>query len=488
MSEQPFQDDIKTMIGTMNRVTDMTQRDRIIEQEIALESKKLEMKGKLRSLYESQNIEVSDGVLEEAIQKELDARFDPPPPMSGAQAMFASLWIHRTILLVLSTTFLVCALALFVSVHHSIKTRREAELRRQSEVVQSLVREAQTQLNAADQLLKQQTLFKLRTEVLAEQIRTWNANIQPISQKKLLEVRNGGQAVDGTLDEVLNTRKSLENTVARASFQDTPNIADSTKKLSVLLSGVEQKLKTLFLQLTGIANIDIVQRRLEGVLANSPKVAPNVIAAKRAAGYSALNEGNLEQTERIIESLQAANVQTMRDAELVQELNVVIEKLKNTRTSDQAATSALAATLAGCQQALETPGEAKNAISKAELVLHKINEEYEVNIVSRDKTAFKRTYSFNSSGKGKSISYVVVEATDKGGKPVKIPITSAESGRTETVSTWAEEVPDEVWNKISADKRADGIVDDRLFANKKSGNLDLKYEKIQGSTRRITHW
>ena len=78
------------------------------------------------------------------------------------------------------------------------------------------------------------------------------------------------------------------------------------------------------------------------------------------------------------------------------------------------------------------------------------------------------------------------------GRVLPRAIHNVETGQAETVSTWGEYVPDEVWERIKADKKSDGILDETLFAVKKRGELTPQIvmngvAKV-GVRRQITRW
>jgi len=83
--------------------------------------------------------------------------------------------------------------------------------------------------------------------------------------------------------------------------------------------------------------------------------------------------------------------------------------------------------------------------------------------------------------------YIIVEAIGPDGNPVKVPIRSEETGKTETVSTWGLRVDEQVFNRIARDKQDDGIVQDRQFGVKKSGYLEPEY-RIPTTGAAITSW
>jgi len=71
-----------------------------------------------------------------------------------------------------------------------------------------------------------------------------------------------------------------------------------------------------------------------------------------------------------------------------------------------------------------------------------------------------------------SIFYVIVEARDASGNIVPRAIRNAETGRVETVRTWAEEVPEPVYRRLQVDKQSDGLLGETLFATKPRGTLE----------------
>lgn len=90
--------------------------------------------------------------------------------------------------------------------------------------------------------------------------------------------------------------------------------------------------------------------------------------------------------------------------------------------------------------------------------------------------------------------YLIVEAEGPDGKPVRLPVRSAEFDRVRIVSRWGEWVPEAVYDRILADKRADGIVDERLVAEKERGRLELQVRLLGADgtpvelRRQITEW
>ena len=72
--------------------------------------------------------------------------------------------------------------------------------------------------------------------------------------------------------------------------------------------------------------------------------------------------------------------------------------------------------------------------------------------------------------------YVFVEARDPKGHAVSVPIHSRETDRTESVSKWGEQVPEPVFDRLVADKKADGVLDEREFGVKRRGKRQFEVE------------
>lgn len=128
-------------------------------------------------------------------------------------------------------------------------------------------------------------------------------------------------------------------------------------------------------------------------------------------------------------------------------------------------------------------------------LLNQLNEVYEVRIVSgaNDKSGIDR-YFTDADGKRVSGYYVIVEARDASGQALTRTIRSAETDQVERVTRWAERVPQEVYDRIRADKKADGVLDETLFAVKQRGDRNEEIKLVGSDTQplarlgQITKW
>jgi hypothetical protein len=83
--------------------------------------------------------------------------------------------------------------------------------------------------------------------------------------------------------------------------------------------------------------------------------------------------------------------------------------------------------------------------------------------------------------------YLIVEALDDQGRRVTLPIRNEETGAVERVSTFGLRVDEATWDRVGADLEDDGIIQDRLVAVKRTGELEPEY--FVGTTGgAITRW
>jgi hypothetical protein len=128
---------------------------------------------------------------------------------------------------------------------------------------------------------------------------------------------------------------------------------------------------------------------------------------------------------------------------------------------------------------------ARAALTSLDDLSNTLRQEYVLRIAGRpeDQTGFFRE---NPRYRGRAY-FIVVNAIDPKGNPVKIPVRNDETNQTETVSRFAVRVPFESFQAISQDKSENGIVQNARLAEKRRGFIDPEYRMavLEG---RITRW
>ncbi len=130
--------------------------------------------------------------------------------------------------------------------------------------------------------------------------------------------------------------------------------------------------------------------------------------------------------------------------------------------------------------------EAEKALAGLREIRDQLRAEYSLRIVNRDgvQSGF---WTFPEINRDATNYYIVVEAVDKNGNILKLPITNEETGQIETVALWGIRVPEFVYNSVGADKRDDGIIQRNIIGQKEFGFLDVDY-LIPVSGGAITRW
>ncbi len=130
--------------------------------------------------------------------------------------------------------------------------------------------------------------------------------------------------------------------------------------------------------------------------------------------------------------------------------------------------------------------EARAARSALQHLQDLLAQEYTLQVVSRPGTP-SGVWRQPADHPERRNYYLIVEAVAPDGRRLQVPVTSEEDGRQRSVTEWGIRVPPEVYEGVSRDKAADGIVDQRTVGVKPRGSLTPRYQmKISGGA--ITEW
>ncbi|QDU88186.1 hypothetical protein Pla175_15580 [Pirellulimonas nuda] len=139
------------------------------------------------------------------------------------------------------------------------------------------------------------------------------------------------------------------------------------------------------------------------------------------------------------------------------------------------------------------PEDMRSVLASIASLESTLKQEYTLRIVQQPRSGVERNFE-DESGKRVSGQYVIVQALDSAGRPLPMEIRDAETGQLKTVTTWGEQVPEAVFERIAADKQADGVLDEAVFASKERGKTDVEVQMsgAEGAPvargRQITQW
>jgi hypothetical protein len=119
-----------------------------------------------------------------------------------------------------------------------------------------------------------------------------------------------------------------------------------------------------------------------------------------------------------------------------------------------------------------TDGRAR--LASLQQLQQRLSQAYTIRIVSRPGTpsGVWRVPSVNANTRN---FYLIVEAVDGNGQPVKVPITSEEDGKTALTSQWGLRVGADTFNKVREDKLSNGVLQEPLVGTKQAGTLDIQW-------------
>lgn len=127
---------------------------------------------------------------------------------------------------------------------------------------------------------------------------------------------------------------------------------------------------------------------------------------------------------------------------------------------------------------------AKAAITGLEKLRAELAQTYQLRIVQDGDSGVWRVPDVNPNARN---FYLIVEAVGPNGAALTMPVINEEDGRVYNVAAWGVRVPEEVFDEVREDKQDDGILQNRVIAEKRRGELEPRYRvDVLGGT--ITSW
>ncbi|MDI3307433.1 MAG: DUF6384 family protein [Acetobacteraceae bacterium] len=186
-----------------------------------------------------------------------------------------------------------------------------------------------------------------------------------------------------------------------------------------------------------------------------------------------------EERARIAEQQELQDMPRMLQAERERVLAATQDASARQR-ADRLAAEGEAAARAGAL------GDAQVRLAQLRELQQVLAQDYTVRIVSRpgEPSGIWRVPQANPRARN---FYLIVEAVDRDGKPVQVPVTSEEDGRTARVSKWGLRVPAEEFERVRQDKLRDGVVDQPVVGMKRAGELQPSWS-VPTSGGAILQW
>lgn len=200
---------------------------------------------------------------------------------------------------------------------------------------------------------------------------------------------------------------------------------------------------------------------------------------RHAALLSALATGNLEvarEEESAIQALSKAS--SMRSS--LREAALLVPAVGQAEAQAARARGEAALLDADLSAATE-------AMTSLRSITDAINTSYTMKIVNEDgvKSGLWRHPNNNPNARN---YYVVVDALDAAGNPVKVKVVNEETGKSETVSRFAVRVSEAEYEKVKADKMDNGLIENSLVGTKRAGVIKPDFNIDTAGGGIITNW
>jgi hypothetical protein len=157
-------------------------------------------------------------------------------------------------------------------------------------------------------------------------------------------------------------------------------------------------------------------------------------------------------------------------------------------TRDPAALDEASAQLAVGEAAVASGDydEARAATAELADLNARLQAQYELRVVSRpgEQSGVWRVPDDNPRARN---YYLIVEPIAPNGSAVTLPILSEEDGRTRRVRAFGLRVDETTFERVAADKRDDGIIQNAVVGEKRRGELDVEYT-VPATGAAITEW
>lgn len=467
----------------MDVVDTLRHQRALVEAELDGEQRERRLIARVQSVYESQGMEVPEGVIAEGVKALAEDRFTYDPPERGFAVRLAEIYVERGkwALRLLILVAIGCGVwaSFAIPAYYERQSLIETFRDRVGEVLQDVDR-----LQSRSDMLarRKQALMPVDTDKTESEIQS--------DATQLLK------RVDTTLESV---RQALEPGPDPALYPDHPVRLDRVISTQTgALSHIEGDLQSVSDAIRSILELRSISRRCSAALG---RLAGVPIEANQKAGFEAIarkvagfvDRGEIESARAGIGRLEGSIEAFLENRRKQASLRARIDRLAVSMAGVDLAPDVkteFERLVAATRQAFEA-GDAdrtRSSLARLEDLVAVLDLAYELRIVTRRGERSGVWRYQNSRGRsGPRNYYIVVEAIDPSGRRVPLPITNEENQRTSRVSKFAIRVPESVYESVKKDKLDNGIIDQRVFGEKKRGARKPVY-RFEVAGGMITRW
>lgn len=452
-------------MGAMALVDELRHQQMVVKEHLDLPRRRADVAQRIREYYASQNIAVDQAMVDKGVRDYFDRRLTFESPTVGKlAAALASAYTRRDRWLK-PVAIAITALSLAGIGGNLALSAYDASL------TKKMVAEAGNLTLEREQLRKTVQLHSAEADELAKRV----ARAELLAAKRMLD-----SVADTLLKAAALTVGSPPTSITAASREtaskEMSSLRGNLASATALAKAAEVALAEVHLLVSAQERYTMLTatREFAAARTNYPAVADAERAVRQA--MSEADEKGAKPAMAAVSALSAMIGNTDRITDLTEQLRSLVasfnalgltgDEMEQVASVEKAgATAAANLDIKGLQEAATRLSDMR-AFAETPLTL---------NVVDRAgvKSGVERKY--NASG-GKSW-FLIVEATDPSGRIVPIPVSSAETGTRAQARIFGVRVSKEEYEKVRADKKSDGHVDDRLIGQKPRNSLTVRYAR-----------
>ena len=463
----------------MDVVDTMRHQQQLVAAELDEDARQQDFTQRVQQIYEAQGIEVDEDIIAQAVEALREDRFVYQPPQRSFAVRLAEMYVERGKWALRLGVMALLGLVLWASYAIPAHFHREGQI-------------AEFQSRLSDTLQRIEQL-----QMRARQLQTRSTQPQPTEDPPAIagQLAIAAEQLEASMTEVGLVRAALTPPPEADSYPENKEEWDQTIELQQqTLTEAEGGLGEAQDLLDNVAQLRKLGPWLQAALA--PLEALELTPSERRATDNlaervrvAMADGDAPAAETELASLRSKvrQIQNTRQqqAEIRTQFAQLAEALTGVEVESEAAEE-VERLHSSIEQAIGSNNWklAGSRLGELQSLIALLDREYELRITRKGRSGVWRHPNNNRQGRN---YYIIVEATDKAGNRVKLPIKSEEDGRVRSVSKFGVRVPSEVYERIKADKLDNGIVDQRDFGAKRRGRKATEYRfDTQGGM--ITRW
>lgn len=450
-------------MGAMALIDDMRHREMVVQEHLNLPAIRQEVAQRIREYYASKAIEVDPAIVDKGVRdffaRRLCYESAPPSPLAAGVAQIfirRDKWLRPV---ALALAGIVAATTCLYGVNSYLDHRKADEVQASADASMQM----HNQLD--DEIRRQQAkLAEMQHRVAAAALPAAERLLFRVPDaltdaQRLIAVAASGR-VTAQLRDAASESVAHDTTAMHTAATKLKESSDTLDAVDTLL-GVKARYDSV-VQSAGFKS----GRDRYPAMRSAAAVAAQAIDSADTKGVAASGDA-VTKLINVVSAVGQIDVLRERQAGLVEQFGAM--RLSG---EDAGRVDAMSNGVTRAIDKFDATG-AQAALDALSAALTYAKTPLSLNIVDRTgvKSGAERNYRASS---GKSW-FLIVEATDPSGQVVTVPVKSAETGVTANAKLFGVRVTQAEYERVKADKRADGHVDDRFVGQKPASSLTFQF-------------